>query len=69
MDGIIVSGIEPVRKWRTSRFILIGAGLVTASLIAGLMAFSWLSAMDDPATPGADARAGVHLGIQHHVRF
>ena len=69
MDGIIVSGIEPVRKWRTSRIIFIATSLVAASLIAGLMAFSWLSAMDDPATPGSDARAGVHLGIQHHFRF
>jgi hypothetical protein len=69
MDGIIVSGIEPVRKRRTSRFIFIGAGLVAASLIAGLMAFTWLSAMDHPATPGSDAPPGVHLNVPHHFRF
>jgi hypothetical protein len=69
MDGIIMLGIEPARKWRTSRFIFIGAGLLAASLMVGLMVFSWLSAMEDAATPGSGARPGVHLSVPHHFRF
>jgi hypothetical protein len=69
MEGISVAGIAPIRKSRASRCIVIGAGLVAASLIAGLMVFSWLSAMNDPASPIADARPGVHLNVPHHFRF
>jgi hypothetical protein len=69
MDGIIVSDLEPVRRRRSSRFILIGAGAVAASLIAGLLVFSWLSAMGDTPTPGSDAPPDVHLSAPHHFRF
>jgi anti-sigma factor RsiW len=73
VEGVASWEGEAGRKRRTWRVFCIAAVLVAASLVTGLMVFSWLSSMPDtgnPTTAASDERAGEHLDVRHsRMRF
>ena len=71
MAGVAPQGVASDTKRRARRSIFIAAALVTAALIAGLIAFSWPSSppvTSPSATATSGDRPGEHLNAPH-IRF